>query len=93
MNNSMLLNIIRLGTKVKPVFRQVVAKRDLPANLRQVTPLRARPDVTCTNFRFFLMTVRLLILVNIVYYNVKGFELLNSFNYTLRKAGDVKRRN
>jgi len=28
------------------VFRQVVAKRDLPANPRQVTPLRARPDAT-----------------------------------------------
>jgi len=43
----------------KNVFRQIVAKRDLPAALRQVTLWRARPDVTgIIEDRLFLKPVQ-----------------------------------
>jgi len=35
------------------VFRQVVAKRGLPVNIRQITPLRARPDETFCISHFY----------------------------------------
>jgi outer membrane protein TolC len=71
---NIILLISNLLKKALLAFRQVVAKRDLPVNPCQVTPSRARPDITYVNLRF-VNTVKIILLISLAIFTLTSMSL------------------